>query len=238
MLTPFTRLAGLTAAIAITLIFAAFASQEASPRSVSADEPVITYISLEDGDVFSEPLQVIQICFEEPIDVRDLPPRDEGEFEFDLVRPNGLNVGMRIVFQGNGYGVTIFPGIESEGIIGEWTFHFQVRDRESLDPISDTLNYEVGEGGEPIITPTPQQCPSEGVTFAPTASPTAGPDGTPADGGSVDEDGDSDALVMSLVVIGAAAGLGALLLLAYLFRRRIGWWLHNPEDEPDSGEHH
>jgi hypothetical protein len=228
----------LAAATAITLVLAAFAYLQVSPRPVSADEPVITYMYPEDGDVFAEPLQVIQFCFEEPIDVRDLPPRDEGEFEFDLVRPSGLNVGMRIVFQANGYGVAIYPGIEEEGIIGEWTLNYQVRDRESLDPITGTLNWEVGEGGQPIITPTPQQCPAEGATLAPTESPTPGPDGTPADGGTVDEDGDSDALVMSLVVIGAAAGAGVLLLLGYLFRRRIGWWLHKPEDEPDSGEHH
>lgn len=238
MLTSSTRLA-IGAALVMGLgLVALFAHPH--PRAASADEPVITYMFPHDGDVFSEPLQVIQICFQEPIDVRDLPPRGEGDFDFDLTRPSGFNLGMRIVFQANGYGVAIYPGIaEEDEIIGEWTFAYNIRDRASLDPLSGAINFEVREDGQPIITPTPQMCPASGATFGPTDAPTAGPDGTPADGGSVEDDGgDSDVLGLSLLTIGVAAGAGALLVLGYVFRRRIGWWLHDPKDEPDSGDHH
>lgn len=239
MLTPSSRLAALAAASAITLVLVAFAVQRQAPPA-SADEPVITYMYPEDGDVFSEPLQVIQVCFENPIDVRDLPSAGgEGEFEFDLNRPSGLGVGMRIVFQADGYGVAVYPGIETEGIEGEWTFRFQVRDRQSLDRIDRTIRYTVESGGEPIITPTPQFCPSGGGTFAPTSSPTPGPDATPGNGGVIaEEDGESDALELPLLVVAVAGGAAVLLLLGYLFRRRIGWWLHNPADEPGPGDHH
>lgn len=239
MLTRSTRLNALIAGSAVTLLLLALAVGQAAPRPASADEPVVTYMYPQEGDVFAEPLQVIQICFENPIDVRDLPPRDDGEFDFDLTRPNGLRVGLRIVFQANGYGVAVYPGIESEGIVGEWTLSYQVRDRESLDRITRTLNYEVSDSGEPIITPTPQMCPSDGGTPPAATDQPTGPDGTPDDGGTVvEEDGDSDALVLPLIAIGAAGGAAVLLLLGYAFRRRIGWWLHDPEDEPDSGDHH
>lgn len=237
MLKPSTRIYVWAAVAAIALVLAVFASEQ-PPRPASADEPVITYMFPEEGDVVSEPLQVIQICFENPIDVRDLPPRDEGAFDFNLTRPSGFSTGMRIVFQANGYGVAIYPGVADDQLQGEWTFTYHVRDRASLDPVDGTLTYEVSDSGEPIITPTPQMCPSDGGTFAPTAEPTVDPNATPTPVGIVEEDGDSDALLLSLLAIGAAGGAGVLLLLGYAFRRRIGWWLHDPKDEPDSGDHH
>lgn len=213
-------------------------------RHAAADEPVITYISIEDGDVFAEPLSVIQICFEDPIDVRDLPPLDEGDFEFSLVRPNGFRVGMRIVFQANGYGVAVYPGIVEEDFNGEWTFSFTVRDRESLDPVSRTVTYEVRPGGDPILTPTPQMCPTEGtpVPSDPTGSPDNGTNGdgdepTP-DPGLDEGDDDPDLLLLSLLTIGAAGGLGVIALLGYVFRSRIGWSLHKPSQKGTSEEEH
>lgn len=222
-------------------IFVATLSLFAAARPAGADEPVITYEYPQEGDVFAEPLLVFQFCFEEPIDVRDLPPNDEGEFSFDLERPNGLRVGMRIVFQANGYGVAVYPGtVEEEDQEGEWTMTFTVRDRETLEQTSHSVTYEVAPGGEAIITPTPQLCPAGG-TFAPTAAPTAGPDGSPGatpEPGSDEDDDDPDLLVISLLTIGAAGGAGLIALLGYVFRRRIGWWLHKPSDEPDTTEHH
>lgn len=238
MLKPTSRLFVWVTALAI-VVSAAFTLQTQT-ESAHADEPVITYMYPEEGQVFSESLRVIQICFEEPIDVRDLPPRDDGDFEFNLRRPSGFSTGMRIVFQANGYGVAVYPGFEDDDPIGEWEFFFEVRDRDSLDPISRTVIYEIAETGDPIITPTPQMCPSDGSTVAPSAQPTGGPDGTPSNGGGGpdEDDGDSDALLLSLLAIGAAGGAGVLLLLGYLFRRRIGWWLHDPKDEPDSADRH
>lgn len=230
-------------AIALLAVAASFLASVALPAAdeASADEPVITYTYPENGDVFGEPLLVLQICFEEPIDVRDLPPQGEGDFMFRLQRPNGFNLGMRIVFQANGYGVAIYPGIAEDGLIGEWTLTFTVRDRETLDPITQTITYEVQEGGAPVITPTPQMCPTEGRTFAPTQPPATGPDRTPepnGDGVGNDDDSGPDLLVISLLTIGAAGAAAVVGLLGYVFRRRIGWWLHKPEDDAGPGEHH
>lgn len=241
MLTRPLRLAAI-AALALAPVLTITTALLSAPRA-SADEPVITYMYPQDGDVFAEPLQVIQVCFEEPIDVRDLPPNGEGDFMFSLERPNGLRVGMRIVFQANGYGVSVYPGIVEEEIFGEWILTYTVRDRESLDPITRMVTYEVAAGGVPVITPTPQMCPADGGSPPSTDSPTAGPDGTPGSdetpgpGPGSEEGSDPDLLVISLLTIGAAAGAGLIALLGYLFRRRIGWWLHKPSEGGSSEEH-
>lgn len=225
-------------AAGLAIVAVALAAMSIVPGA-DADEPVITYIYPRDGDVFSEPLQVIQICFEEPIDVRDLPPRDEGDFQFTLQRPGGLNVGMRIVFQGNGYGVAVYPGIIDEGFEGEWTLSYTVRDAESLEPVSGVIRWEVEAGGQPIITPTPQMCPTEGTPI-PEATATPDPDATPSptpEPGLDEDNGGPDVLKISLYTIGAAGGALLIAFLGYFLRQRFGFWLHRPPDEPPPDHH-
>lgn len=207
-----------------------------------ADEPEITFQYPKDGDVFLEPLVVIQICFNAPIDVRDLPPIGEGDFNFDMDRPNGLGVGMRIVFQPNGYGATIYPGIIEEDIEGDWSLTFRVRDRESLDTLEHIISWQVQSGGDPIVTPTPAVCPTTGD---PPTTPIDNPDTTPVatdqgDGtGGLDEDSDSDVLKLVLLTISAAGAAGVLLLIGYRIRQRVGFWLHRPpEDDESSDDQH
>jgi hypothetical protein len=232
---PF-RLLPLFAALAIAALPLFLA-----PQYAAADEPVITYQWPEpEGEVFSEPLQVIQICFDEPIDVRDLPPLDEGDFEFNLIRPNGFSVGMRIVFQANGYGVAVYPGIVEE-TVGQWTLEIHVRDRATLDPLDTSMTWEVSADGGPIITPTPNLCPEGGGA---PATNTPGPDATPStasptpEPGVDEDDDDPDVLLLSLLTIGAAGGAAVIALLGYVFRRRIGFWPHKPSDEAPGGDHH
>ena len=204
-----------------------------------ADEPEITFQYPKDGDVFLEPLLVIQVCFAEPIDVRDLPPQGEGEFKFDMDRPDGLGVGMRIVFQPNGYGATIYPGLVDENREGLWGLTFQIRDRESLDTLNHTISWQVESGGASVITPTPAVCPTTGE---PPMTPIDDPDTTPVatdepgGEGDLDEGSDVDVLELALLTVGAAGGAGVLLLIGYVIRRRVGFWLHRPPDDDESSD--
>jgi hypothetical protein len=215
------------------------------PHEAAADEPEITFqYPSPEGDVFVEPLLVIQICFSEPIDVRDKPPSGpDGEFEFDIDRPDGLGLGMRIVFQANGYGVAIYPGLIDGGAEGEWALNFQVRDAESLDRLNGRIEWEVQAGGEPIITPTPAVCPTSGD---PPSTPIDDPDGTtgasetpsstPDGTGGLDEDDDVDVLRLVLLTLGAVGGAAVIALIGYLIRKRVGFWLHRPPEDDGSSE--
>jgi hypothetical protein len=225
------------------------------PHEAAADEPVITfqYPGPEGDDVFLEPLLVIQICFAEPIDVRDKPPSGpDGEFEFDIDRPDGLGLGMRIVFQANGYGVAIYPGIAPEDSEeGDWALNYQVRDAASLDRLNDRIVWEIQTGGEPVITPTPAVCPTSGDppstptddsggtagtpdgTSGASETPSSTPDGT----ASVGEDGDDDDILrLALLTLGVVGGAGVILLIGYLIRKRVGFWLHRPPEDDGSSE--
>ncbi len=237
-LAVFVRRGAAVSALAVAVVLGGVLLAGATPEA-HADEPEITFQSPKDGDVFLEPLQVIQICFAEPVDVRDLPPLDEGEFEFDMDRPDGLGVGMRIVFQANGYGVAIFPGIVEENTEGPWALTFQVRDARSLDRLNHSISWQVQSGGEPVVTPTPAVCPTTGD---PPTTPIDDPDITPVatddlDGnGSVDEESDVDVLELALLTVGAAGGAAVLVLIGYLIRRRVGFWLHRPPEDDESSE--
>ncbi|MFQ5471613.1 MAG: hypothetical protein ACE5FA_01840 [Dehalococcoidia bacterium] len=215
-----------------------------SAQDAAADEPEITFqYPKPEGDVFSEPLQVIQICFAQPVDVRDKPPGGEGDFNFKIERPDGLGLGMRIVFQANGYGVAIYPGILDEGFEGDWALNYEVRDAASLDRLSGRITWEVQSGGEPVITPTPAVCPTSGE---PPSTPIDNPNGTPAvsetpsstpDGaGALDADGDVDILKLALLTVGAAGGAAVIVLIGYLLRKRVGFWLHRPPEDDGSAD--
>ena len=214
------------------------------PDEAAADEPEITFqYPKSEGDVFLEPLKVIQICFAEPVDVRDKPPGGEGDFNFKIERPDSLGLGMRIVFQANGYGVALYPGILDEGFEGEWALNFEVRDAESLLRLGGRIAWEVQAGGEPIITPTPAVCPTSGQ---PPSTPIDDPDGTPgasetpssAPDGTVglDDGGDVDTLRLVLLTLGAVGGAAVIVLAGYLIRKRVGFWLHRPPEDDGSSE--
>jgi hypothetical protein len=198
----------------------------ASAPPANADEPEITYQWPTEGMVISEPPLALQLCFENPVDVRDLPPLDEGDFEFSLRRPDNITLGMRIVFQPDGYGVVIQPGTaEPVPPDGEWTWDFRVVDRESGDPLEETVVFRVDSTSEePIIPRDPPACLPEGATQAPTSVPV--PSGeetatTPAGGDNGgDDDDDTDVLTLVLITAGIA-GIAALVgVVAFFFRRR------------------
>lgn len=199
-----------------------------------AQAPAVVYQFPQDGDVLAEPPGFLQMCFTRAVDVRDLDKG--GDFSMDLLRPNGLGLGMRIVFQVNGFGVTIFPGIAEGDIEGDWRLEYTVRDRETLEELTDTINFSVNAAeGIPVIQPTPPDCepnstPGGGEA---TGAGSATPDGT-----GVDEDGgDPDVLLLALLTIGAAGVAAVVALIGYAIRRRIGFSPHSPPDDGGDDRH-
>ena len=246
----------------ITLLLAtlALAGWLGAP-STSAKQPVITYISLKEGDVYTEPLPSIQICFAEPIDITDLG--DGGDFDFKVVAP-GFQLGLRIVFQLNGYGVTVYPGFTPADPNGDWTFAYRVIEPATRDALTGEVKYKVDASGQPVPKATPPDCLVGGVTQTPgptgsatpvrstTPTPATSRSVTPSPGPSITgptaspapptngDDGGRDILELALFTIGAAGGAALIALAGYMVRRRIGFWLHKPppEDTPPDDEHH
>ncbi len=219
--------------------FAAYTGQQAPPAL--ADEPKITFQNPEDGDVLKESPFVLQMCFKEPVNVNDLDKG--GDFRFRLVPPDNKGLGMRIVFQPDGYGVAIYPGVPDSAIPdGEWTWEYRLTDRANTsDATEGVVKFEVNASeGKDIVSATPPACLGEGMTPIPTAPP-AGTSAsvTPTPGGSNGENGDNDVdiLKLALLTIGAAGVAGVVALVAYVVRKRIGYEPHAPH-EGEEPEHH
>ena len=157
-----------------------------SPDGVQAQQstPEIVYQNIEDGDTLGEQPFVLQMCFAEPINVLDLDKG--GDFRFSLMTPANLGLGLRIVFQPDGYGVSIYPGdapVPVPGVAtptGEpgWKWEYRVTHAESLEPLEGVVNFTVDEDADPVPQATPPVCVARGGTATP-AGPTLEP-GTPA----------------------------------------------------------
>lgn len=205
------------------------------PSSADA-KPEITYIFPSDGDVLAEPPPVIRLCFANPVDITDL--HLGGDFAFSVIMPNGIGLGLRIVFQRDGLGVDIQSGIPDDAPDGEWLFEWRVRDAEGEKEVaSGTLHFTVDPEGSPVPDEPPESCgprpPDAGTT--PGATPSATPDS-----GSENGDGDDgpDILAISLITAAAVIGLAALGLVLYLVRRRIGFFPHKPPSGEGGGGGH
>lgn len=210
-------------------------------RSARADEPEITFQFPTEGQVIAEPAIVLQMCFKEPINVHDLPPLDDGDFKFSLIRPDNVNLGMRIVFQPDGYGVAIYPGTASaEPPEGEWLWTYRVVDAASKDVLEGEVRFSTNAAeGEEILQPTPPACLAGGATNQPTG-PTGGtvetPTPTPGEGTSSGDD-DLSVLQLALITIGIAAAAAVVGVLAFFFRKRVGYEPHAPPDDPGDDHH-
>ena len=139
-----------TIAVAVSLL--------APSQSTDAqdDAPVITYLSPNEGDVIKEPAFAIQMCFEEPVNIRDLP--DNGDFKFQVTppAPDGFPLGARIVFQPDGLGVAIYANnADAETPEGEWTFSYRVTNPDTLTPTEGEIHYTVDPDGEEFPQATP-----------------------------------------------------------------------------------
>jgi hypothetical protein len=146
---------------------------------------------------------------------------------------------MRIVFQVDGYGVAIFPGDPSDDDVnGEWRLEYTVRDRETLEELSGTLNFVVDPAGEPVPQETPPAC-SPGSTPA-VSEPAETGAATPTPAATGDDDDDTDVAFLVFLTLGIAIVVALLALFGYLVRRRIGFSPHDPapgEKPPDETPH-
>ncbi len=221
--------------------------------AVRAEGPVIVYTFPEDGDVLGETPTFIQMCFAEPVNNRDLPstpvagpsPSPTGDFKFSLVPPDRSGVGMRIVFQPDGYGLTIYPNVAGKPATGVWTLTYRLTDYEDTgDAVEGTITYTVKAGGDPVLTPTPPACTGNntpGPTLVPiggtpSASGTHGP--SPDAGNGAEGSGDGpDILELALYTIGAAGVAAIIALIGYAVRNKIGFWLHRPPEHDGSDDH-
>lgn len=197
--------------------------------SVRAAGPEITYMFPEDGDVLAETPSVIQMCFAEPVNNRDLDKG--GDFKFNLTPPDHTGVGMRIVFQPDGYGFAIYPNISDKPTEGEWTLTYRVTDDDTPDAIEGKITYTVKAGGKPVVKPTPPACAGNN-TPGPTLVPTGGTpsaSGTPTPSSDTGGSGDGpDILKLALLTIAAAGGAAVIALIGYALRGKFGFWLHRP----------
>jgi hypothetical protein len=183
--------------------------------SASAAEPEVTYqFPAEGATLATEPL-AFQLCFANPIDVRDLDKG--GAFEFRVTPPSGFPLGHRAIFQPDGLGVVVQPGLSGDPI-GAWTFDWRVRDRETEEQAQGTIRFTVADGGEPVIPAEPLPCQSDGLPGA-SPAPTESPG---ADDPVVEDDsGGTDVLQLALLAVGAAAAVGAVGIVLYMVGRRM-----------------
>lgn len=147
---------------------------------VHGQEPTTTFTFPHDGDILAEPPTVLQICFAEPIDIRDLDKG--GYYDFAVSQPSGMRLGTRNVFQLDGYGVAIYPGRSGEAPEGTWKFEWRVRDAKTLNPLPGAVTFEVQPGGAPVPKAVPPDCTPAGRPQT-TASPQASATNTPAPDG-------------------------------------------------------
>lgn len=253
-------------ALALALICAL----QLAPAHAQSEKPEVVYQNIEAGDTINEPAAVIQLCFKNPINIKD--QFAGGDFSFEVTRPDGIGLGHRDVFQIDGYGVLVLPGNIAGETAGEWTFAYRVTSPDGTQALEDEFTYTVDPDGDPAPKETPPACVGEGgtattlpsgVTAAPgTFSPSTptpvppdasgGPTGSPlpssgtprtaspaANDANNDgrDDDDPSVLTLALLTIGTAGGIGLILLVGFLVRRRVGFQPHAPHGD-DTGDHH
>jgi len=247
-------------------LFLALQSAPAIAQTPTQGAPVIVYQSLKDGDVITEPVFGIQMCFAAPINIKDLDKG--GDFAFSVTQPDGIGLGHRDVFQRDGYGYTIYPGNPvGSNTTGQWKFTYRVTSPDATQITSGTINYTVDPGGTTMPRETPPVCvasggtetaspvasggasptpagsaspaPSGSATPKPsgtTLSPSGSPSATPVPGDT--ESSGPDILKLALLTIGAAGAAAVLLLIGFGIRRAVGFDWHKPgPGGGDSGHH-
>lgn len=200
-----------------------------------ADKPVITYMFPRDGDVLTEKPAVIQMCFARPVNNRD---KDKGgDFDFRLVPPDRSGVGMRIVFQPDGYGLAIYPNLADKPDVGQWTFTYRVTDYTVTDDATEgQITFTVKPGGSPVIKQTPPPCTGDmtpGPTLIPAGTGTTAAASSPSPAPAGGSGGGSDILELALLTLAAVGGATLVGFIGYAVRNKVGFWLHRP---PERGE--
>ncbi len=212
-------------------LFAVFSSgrMHAQSPSPNNEAPRLVFQNPADGAVVNEPLFVIQVCFANPINIRDL--HLGGDFAFRVTDPGGRGLGHLTVFQPDGYGAAIYPGPPPGETRGEWAFGWRVTSPDGEQASEGEFSYTVDPDGEQSPNATPPVCvgelgtatpPSEGTPGATTSSPSPSGDASATDRPeNSDDDDDGDFLVV-LLVIGSAGivGVAAIAFFGWRANRR------------------
>jgi len=201
--TVFIRVTGArrAAAAALTAVLLAVAAL-ALVSPAAAQAPELTVRFPDEGAVLAEPPTNLHLCFSRPVDVAD-----DADFRFLVTTPLGTPLGARIVFQPDGFGVDMMPGIlPEEPPEGEWTFEYRVTDVETKEPLQGVILYQVAPGGAPLPQ-TFDRC---------TGEETPPPDPSSSDS----DDGGSDTWVLALIVALVGVALVSAGVIAYALRRR------------------
>lgn len=218
----------------------------------------VTFQSPKEGDVLGEPPFAIQMCFSRPINIKDLEAG--GDFRFNLTDTAGFGLGLRIVFQPDGWGYSIYPGPPASGISASpirdhWLFEWHVVAADDGAPSDGQITFKVDPSAEPIPSETPPVClpggntatpvPTFGESATPTEAPETetpeaseepSPEATEEPGGEDSEDGDDrDIGPLAFATIGIAAALAVVGLVMYFVRKRAGFDPHAPTEESDTG---
>jgi hypothetical protein len=240
--------AALTGALLVAILLA-------SPSGSDAQVPLeITYQSPKDGDTIGAKPFALQMCFSRPIDIRDLDKG--GDFNFNLSTPENLGLGLRIVFQPDGWGVSVYPGEEPSLSVQPsaqregWLYEWRVRAADDLAVNEGEMTFKVDESAAPLPGETPPVClpgggtgtppavvNSPGATESPEVSPTEdiseepSPEASEEPGEVEEADGDDDSDIGPLAFGTAAlfAGLAVLGLVMYFLRKRVGFDPHAPD---------
>jgi len=253
------------ALVAFVAAISGLFSAPANAQTPDPEGPVLVYQNIEDGSVLDELPLLIQLCFADPINVKDLDKG--GEFSFEVTQPDGIGLGHRDIFQPDGYGVAVQPGNPvGDNLNGEWTFRFRVTTPDAQHAAEGEINYTLDpQTGQPAPRVSPPACVASGgtatvspppgtgeptpavtgstptLTAAPSASPTPKAD-TPMPvitrGPEEREDGDGpDIVEIVLITFAVVGGLAVLAVIGYFVRRAIGYDPHRPGPGSDSGHH-
>jgi len=209
-------------AVTLTLMIGALILLQSSAADA---KPQVTFVFPAEGDKLAEPPQIIHMCFASPVNTKDLDKG--GNFSFSVAMPDGRGLGLRIVFQPDGYGLEVHPGLPGDPPEGQWTFKWRVTDPETLAPATGTVNFTVSPEGSPLPEEPLSRCAPGGEppTFKTPTSAAAEKDG-----------GDEDTSPLYLIAAGLVIAVAVLGLVFYLIRRRTGFWRHRPPQDRGGGD--
>ncbi len=131
-------------------------------------------------------------------------------FTLTLTAPDGRNVLLATSFPPDGECIGISIEKLQGSSDGEWTLRWQATSRETQESGSGAIRFAVKSA----------------------AAPASG------DGNAAAADDGPDIGTLALVTTAAVLGAAGLGLVLYLFRMRIGFWLHRPPPRSGGQGHH
>ncbi len=136
-----------------------------TPTPSTETPPRLVFQKPADGVVLTDAPVFIQVCFANPINIQDL--HLGGDFAFGVTDPEGSGLGLRIVFQPDGYGAAIYPGAAVGVTTGEWNFRWRVTSPDGGQASEGESTFTVGPDGEQPPQATPPRCVGERGTATP-----------------------------------------------------------------------